>query len=57
MGLLEPTNGQILIDEEELTDKNIGSLRSQEYPMCPNQFFYSMDQFIENIAFGLEKMK
>ena len=46
MGLLEPTNGQILIDEEELTDKNIVSWQSK-ISHVPNQYIYLMDQFMK----------
>ena len=54
MGLLEPTNGQILIDEEELTDKNIVSWQSR-ISHVPQSIFLLDGSVYENIAFGLEK--
>ena len=54
MGLLEPTNGQILIDGVKIDRDNTLSWQSN-LSHVPQSIFLSDASILENIAFGVEK--
>ena len=53
MGLLEPENGTIYIDDVELTQDTNSSWQSK-ISHVPQKIFLSNSSFLENIAFGLD---
>lgn len=56
MGLLEPTRGQILIDDIPLTDSN-RSAWQKHIAHVPQSIFLSDTSILENIALGVDKQQ
>lgn len=54
LGLLKPTKGMVLIDDEALTNSNENSWRSQ-ISYVSQTLFLTDDTIASNIAFGVEK--
>lgn len=51
MGLLEPSNGQIMIDDIELTEETLNDWQAK-ISHVPQNIFLTDNSFLENIAFG-----
>lgn len=56
IGLLEPTQGSIYIDEQKIEKKNINAWRSK-ISHVPQEYFIIDDTIENNIAFTLDKQK
>jgi ATP-binding cassette subfamily B protein len=56
IGLLEPTQGSIYIDEQKIEKKNINDWRSK-ISHVPQEYFIIDDTIANNIAFTLDKQK
>ena len=56
IGLLEPTQGSIYIDEQKIEKKNINGWRSK-ISHVPQEYFIIDDTIENNIAFTLDKQK
>jgi len=54
MGLLRPTNGEILVDDISLTDNNIKNWQIN-IAHVPQSIFLTDNSIAENIAFGIDK--
>ncbi len=53
MRLMDPTSGQVLIDEKKLTDSNLDAWR-QKIGYVPQEHFLFSDSIRNNILFGIE---
>jgi ABC-type multidrug transport system fused ATPase/permease subunit len=51
MGLLEPSNGQIMIDDIELTEETLNDWQAK-ISQVPQNIFLTDGSFLKNIAFG-----
>ena len=56
LGLLEPTNGRILVDETELTEVNLARWQ-RNLGYVPQQVYLADASISENIAFGIDSGK
>jgi ABC-type bacteriocin/lantibiotic exporter with double-glycine peptidase domain len=56
LGLLFPTNGQMLVDDLEITEKN-AYLWHQKISHVPQSIFLSDQSILENIAIGIDLSK
>ncbi len=54
LGLLSPTSGSVMVDDEELTNKNIRQWQNS-IGYVPQSIFLTDDTIASNIAFGIEK--
>ena len=57
MGLLKPTNGEILVDGDNIHTKKFNEIWMKNISHVPQNIYLTDNSFSENIAFGISKYK
>ena len=57
MGLLKPTNGEILVDGDNIHTKKFNEIWMKNISHVPQNIYLTDNSFLENIAFGIPKYK